>query len=126
VSGVWFWGNDNLTATTVTRFMTPGFDSASALTTETRRLRVPRAGTIQNLHVLHNTPTGNGGLIVYTLMVNGVATALTVSLASTGATAANTVSTVVVAKGDRMSIRVTKAVAIGNGNVGAGVTTEFS
>ena len=123
---VLFWGNDNLVKTAVTRWLTPGFSDSIAIVGPDKSLRAPRAGTLRNLHVIHNTPTGNGGTITYTLFVNGAASALTIGLASTGVTAADTVNSVVVAKGDILDLRVTKAAGIGNGNVGAEVTVEFA
>jgi hypothetical protein len=81
-------------------------------------MAMSRAGTLQNFFVHHNTANGNGGTVVYTVMVNGAATAITATLA-TGAvgTASDVANTVAVAQGDLVSIRVTKAANVTNGNV---------
>jgi len=102
------WGALDVAATTTTRFLWPGFVNAQAPTT-TIQWRAPRAGTIRNLFLRHGTPAGNGNAIVYTLRVNGVASALTVSLASTSANGSDTVNAVAVAAGDLLDLQVTKA-----------------
>ena len=87
---------------------------------------MPRAGTLRRFFVRHNTATGNGNNVVYTVMVNGVATAITVTLA-TGAIgqASDLVNTVAVAQGDRVSIRATKAVTIANGAINVQTSLEI-
>lgn len=123
-SAVLFWGNNSVSATTTTRYLSPGFDQTLAQTTPVA-FRVPRAGTIRNMYVIHNTGAGNGSAIVYTLRVNGVATALSVSLASTGSTAEDIVDTVAVVAGDRIDIEVTKAASVGSSPVDVNVTVEL-
>ena len=82
---------------------------------------------LKNFFVRHNAANGNGNSVVYTVLVNGVATAITVTLAS-GAVgqASDTVHTVVIAQGDRISIRATKAATIaGGGNVDVQTSLEM-
>jgi hypothetical protein len=64
---------------------------------------------LRNLFVRHNDPAGSGDPIVYTLRKNGVASALSVSLASTGTQANDITHSVTVAQGDLLDIQVTKA-----------------
>lgn len=111
-SSVLTWGNMSLTASTTTRFLTPGYDDAMAPALDTYRWRAPRAGTIGPMFVQHNTPGGNGNPVVYTVLIGGVPTALTVSLASTG-TSGSSLATVAVAQNDLVSIQATKAAGIG-------------
>lgn len=106
------WGNNGVSATTTTRFLTPGWGDATASTT-TIQWRVTRAGTLSRLRIRHNTTAGNGNAIVYTLRVNSVASTLTVSIASTAADGSDLVNTVVVAVGDLVDIQVTKAASVG-------------
>ncbi|OHD22618.1 MAG: hypothetical protein A2Y38_12250 [Spirochaetes bacterium GWB1_59_5] len=106
------WGNGSVAATATTRFLSPGWEGGLAPSSVVQ-WAVPFAGTLKNLRLVHNGPAGNGNLIVYTVRVNGAPSALTVSLASTGATAADTTHTVVVAAGDLLDIQVTKALATG-------------
>jgi hypothetical protein len=105
------FGADRLGNTTTTRYLFSGYADALAHTIPPS-LEAPRAGTIRNLYVRHNVTAGNGNAIVYTVRVNGVATAITASLASTGTSASDTTNAVVVAAGDRIDIEVTKAAGI--------------
>lgn len=123
-SAVLFWGNNSVSSTTTTRYLSPGFDQTLAQTSPVS-FRVPRAGTIRNMYLLHNTGGGNGAAIVYTLRVNGAATALSVSLASTSTDAQDTVDTVAVVAGDRIDIEVTKAASVGTSPTDVNVTVEF-
>jgi hypothetical protein len=111
------WGNDTLLAAADTRFLTPG-RGGTAVTIDINQIPAPRAGVLKNFFVRHNSAGGNGNSVVYTVFVNGVATAITVTLV-TGAVgqASDTVNTVVVAQGDRISIQATKAVGIGDGTI---------
>ncbi len=111
-SAILHCGNDTLNSSTTTRYLTPGYSSASAGTTAIQ-YRVPFAGTFKNLRVRHNTTAGNGNAIVYTLRVNGVASVLTVSMASTASDGSDLAHTMAVAAGDLIDIVVTKALSVG-------------
>lgn len=106
------WGSNSVSATTTTRYMPPGYDSALASLTPLQ-YRAPAACMLRNLHVRHNVPSGNGLPIVYTIRVNGVATLLSASLASTGTDASDLVDTIAVAAGDLIDLQVTKAASVG-------------
>jgi hypothetical protein len=93
--------------------LTPGYDDVLApVVAGIVQFRLPRAGTVRNLRIRHNITAGNGNLIVYTVRINGVATALTVSLASTVSDGSDLVNSVVVASGDLIDIEVTKALDV--------------
>ena len=110
------WGNGSIANSTATRYLDPGFeDRIAPLITGAIQVRVPRAGTIRNLNVIHNSPGGTGAVITYTLRVNGIATALTVGVASTVSLGMDAVNSVVVAAGDRLDIEVTKVAVAGGG-----------
>ena len=113
VGGVVLFGDNGVTATTTTRYLSPGVSGGNALTSAIS-LVVPRDGTLQNLYIRHNFTNGNGNAIVYTVRINGVGSALTVSLASTTAVGSDLVNTVFVNQGDTVDIEVTKAIVIGN------------
>jgi len=106
------WGSNAISSTTSTRYLQPGYDSALAPLTAIQ-YRAPAACKLRNMRVRHNTPAGNGLAVVYTLRINGVASALTVSMASTATDGSNLVNTVAVAAGDLIDIEVTKAASIG-------------
>jgi hypothetical protein len=109
---VLMWGNSLVSATTTTRYLNPAFADATAGTTAIS-FRMPFACTLRNFYIRQNIGAGNGNNIVYTLLKNGVATALVVTIASTANDANDLVNTVVVAAGDRLDIEITKALSIG-------------
>lgn len=76
--------------------------------------------------MVHGVPSGNGNNIVYTLRVNGVASSLAVTMASTSGTGSNTSNSVTVAQGDYVDIEVTKAASIGSSPSAIAVSMEFS
>ncbi len=119
------WGDNSVGSTTTTRYLTPGYDDNLAETIATQ-VRAPRAGTLQNMRVRHNVTNGNGNSIVYTVRVNSVGSALTVSLASTTADGSDLASTVVIAAGDLLDIEVTKAASVGTSPNNIAVTVELA
>lgn len=119
------WGAGSVNPTTTTRFLYPWYDDDLAQVTAIR-WRAPRAGTLRNLYVRHNAPAGNGNLIVYRVRVNGVATLLLVSLASTATDGSNLVNTVAIAAGDLLDIVVTKALVVGASPTDITAALEFA
>lgn len=120
------FGANNVTSTPTTRYLYPGYENSSAQTVPLQ-IEVPRKGTVKNLTVRHNTPAGNGNVVRYTLMQNGVATGVEVDLASTGTSASDLVNTADFAQGDELGVRVTKpGGAIGSGNLDVTVSMEFA
>jgi len=121
------WATNNISSGADTRVIPAGYDNAAINTQTPKGYNAPRAGTFRNLFVRYNTANGNGASADYTLRVNGVLTALTVSLA-TGAigSASNLVSSVAVAQGDLIEMVVTKAVSIGSGVLEVFVSAEFA
>jgi hypothetical protein len=117
------WGNSSVQSTTVTRYLSPSFESSAAGTVQIQ-FRIPYACTLKNMYVRHTTGAGNGNTIVYTLAVNGVASTLTASIASTANDANDLVHTVAVAQGDLLSIIVTKALVVGTSPSDIVVTLE--
>lgn len=119
------WGNDSVAAGADTRFLTPG-RGPTALLTDVQMIPAPRAGVLQNLFVRHQSAVGNGNIVSYAVMLNGVATGLVTTLA-TGAIGQsfNTIPTVVVAQGDQISLRAVKALSIANGSINTQVSCMF-
>jgi hypothetical protein len=109
---VLLWGDSSVSATTTTRYLTPGYADGTASTAPIQ-FRVLSAGTLRRLRVRHNSTAGNGNAIVYTVRVNGVASAVTVSLASTSSDGSDLSNTVAVAAGDLVDIEITKASSVG-------------
>lgn len=119
------FGAGRVIATTTTRYLFPCYSDSVAQTSAVQ-FRASRAGTLRNLRVRHNIPAGNGNNIVYTIRKNGVATALTVTLASTTADGSDLVNTVGVAAGDLIDIEVTKAAGVGFSPRDVVATVEFA
>ncbi len=87
-------------------------------TTDNAQIPLSRGGTLKNFFARHNSGPGNANTVVYTVLVNGVATAITVTLAANAvAQASDLVNTVAVVAGDRVSIRATKALSIAAGEL---------
>lgn len=105
------WGTlAGVATTTTTRYLDPWYNQTAA-GTNIVPYAVPSSGKIKNLRITQLAGVG-AGIIVYTLLVNGVATALSVSIAATATTGSDLVNVISVAAGDLISFRVTKAVAI--------------
>lgn len=110
------FGDESVSSTTTTRYLSPGADTTTGTSrTNFVGVRMPRAGTLQNLYVEHNDPGGNGNAVVYTVEVNATPSTLSVSLPGTSPTGSDLVNSVVVAQGDVVSIEVTKATNVGGG-----------
>jgi hypothetical protein len=120
------WGVDNVGSASDTRFIPPGRANGLATTSSVYQFAMARAGTLRNLYVRHNSAGGNGNNVVYTVMVNGVATLITATKA-TGAigTVSDLVNGFAAAQGDLVAIRATKAVAVGGGNIDVQVSLEL-
>jgi hypothetical protein len=121
---VLFAGAQSVGLATDTRDVPWGYDDT--VNANAKEMHAPRAGTIRNLYVRHNLANGNGNTVVYTLFVNGVATALSATLA-TGAVgfATDLVDSVAVAAGDRLVVRRVIAVGIGNATLECMISMEF-
>lgn len=122
------WGNESVGGTTASRFLDPwGAQNQIAGTDGTTNARhvAPRPGSISHMYVRHGNPDGNGNDVTYTLRVNGVASALAVTLASTDSQASETATSVAVAEGDNIDVEVTKAANIGNSPDGVTVQCTF-
>lgn len=112
-SALLHFGNSSVSSTTTSRYMTPGYEDGLAGTAVVQYY-APFAGNLKNLWVRHNTPAGNGNPIVYTIRINGAASALTCSVFSTASNGSDTTHTVAVAAGDRIDLQATKAAGIGS------------
>lgn len=121
------WGAGNIASGADVRRLLMGFFDGLIPTTSPRGHRATRAGTYSHLHARHNTNSGNGASVVYALFVNGVVTALAVTLA-TGAVggASNVANSVTIAEGDLIEMVATKALAIGSGSLDVYVSARFA
>jgi hypothetical protein len=115
-SQVYQFGSEDVQQTVTVRYLTPGYENTVARTTAVQ-FRAPRAGTLRNLYVQHNTVGGGANDLDYTVRVNSVATTIVANLAATAASGEDTVNTAAVSAGDSIDIEVTKpSGALGGGN----------
>ena len=110
--GFFAFGASGVATTTTTRYLWPWHEDSTAPTSAIQ-FRVPRACTLRNFRVRHNTGAGNGNNVVYTVRKNGVATSLVATLASTANDGSDLTNSVAFAAGDLIDIEVTKATSIG-------------
>ena len=103
----------------VTNYLDPWFGGSTVVAGIVEvALIMPRAGTLRNLYVRQNGPSGIGSsVITYTVYVNGVATALAVSMLETASSGSDLLHTAVVNVGDRVAMVVTKSLAISAGTL---------
>ena len=116
------WGFGTLG--TAPAFAQGGWTDGDPSTVSNLDAPVPFSGTARNLYARHNTADGSGSPITYTLLVNGVASALAVSV-PTGAIgqASNTTDLVAINAGDIVAMRITSLV---NGTYLARISCQFS
>ena len=122
--GTYFWGAGNVATTAVTRFLQPGYQTGVAPTTGVR-IPIRRSGTLRNLTMQNRVVGVGAALITFTLLKNGVATALAISVAATAASGSDVADTVTVVAGDFIELRVTKAAVITTSPTDIEVAVDF-
>lgn len=124
MSAILAFGARSISGSTTDRFLFPGgSDSSTAKTTELS-MRIPKVGVLRSLHVRVEDPRGNANDVVYTVFKNGSSTGLTVTMQADASEGADVANTVTVAKGDRISLKVTKALSVGAAPRDVSVTME--
>jgi len=86
-----------------TRYLTPHY--AESIDTDLAGYYVNRAGTLGNLRVRAGTAPGIGNSVAFTVMVNGVASGITATLAGASTTTSDLVNTASVSVGDTVELR---------------------
>lgn len=126
-SGVLAWGNTDIGTSTTTRFLTAWYADVLAPTTAdaAARYRVPTNGKVRNLRVRQIGGAGAGN-ITYTVRKNGVATAVTVTVAAATVDGSDLVNEAEFAAGDLIDIEVTKDAAIATSPNPVQLVVEFS
>jgi hypothetical protein len=87
-----------------------------------------RAGTISKLRIQHNVPGTSTDVNVYTVYVNGAATAVTVTLAQNALFLADNVNSVLVPNDAQIVIRADKPQQVSGGTICREIvaTVEFA
>jgi len=114
---VCFWGNTNIGALAATRYLTPGFDTGVASLIDNKQVGPGGAKTAYALEVRHNTPDSSPSIVTYTLLINGVASAITVAVPATSNNQNSVPVAVDIGPGDRLSLQLTLGAALANGGV---------
>ena len=103
------FGAGDLSNTATARYLFPSYVDDLAQT-DVITWRVPRNATIKNMRVRIEVPAGTSTTaLTFTFQVNGVNTALAVTMAANAADGSNLANSVVLSAGDRVSVEVTKA-----------------
>lgn len=102
------FGAGSITESLTDRFLYPNYSNEIAEILTSNELPVKRAGNLRTFQILHNVLGGLTVVIVYTVLVNKIATPLTVGLAANSKFGANTTILVPVVAGDFVSVRATK------------------
>jgi len=102
------FGNGQVGTSTTPRYLEPGFNPELAPISETAEV-VEFACIVDRLYVRHNDVGAAAEPIVYTLMIDGVATTLTCTVNANASGGSDLTHAVVVPAGSRASIRATKA-----------------
>ena len=118
------FGASSVGTTVTSRYLVSGYTPNTAPIVS-QAIRSSRVGTLSNMRVRHNL-TGTGGAIIYTLRVNGVDTALTVSAGAGTVGGEDTAHSVIISASDLLEIRVTKAAGIALSPQDITVTIEFN
>ena len=101
--------------------------AAADVSAGTRSL-VPRAGTVRNLYVRVSVDPGNTKTCVYTVMLNGVATALTCTITGNGTTsltASDTTHSFAVVAWDEIGLRLVLAASSTDARHGWAMEVSF-
>ena len=107
------FGAIDINSSTTDNFLWPEIQNESA-PTATLSMPVHRDGLLRKFTVKHGGAPGNGNSIVYTVQVNAIDTAITVTIASNSSVkVTDSTNTVFVSEGDLISVKATKAVGIG-------------
>ena len=112
------FANNTIQSTTVDRWLLPNNSarySGATTTIDQSEAIMDLDCDVHSMTVLHNGPSGNGENIVYTLQKNGVDQALSVTIASTDTIQSSPILSTPISydRGDKYSLKVTKALSIG-------------
>ncbi len=119
---VLYWGQERGVGTSgTTWYMTPGYGSGAGSSTPLAII-VPYAGRISRLYITAGSPPNDD--VVFTVAVNGVASALTATVASGTQDANDTANTVAVSAGDILIVEAVNGGALSSA-ISDGVYVSF-
>jgi len=118
------FGANSVSATTTQRWLFPGFGNSTANPTQVH-IPAHRSGILVGMRVIHISPAGNGGDIVYTAEIELAPVGLSVTLPSTSSAGNSPVVSIPVAKDQRIGLTVTKPLSIGSSPSDILVSLQF-
>jgi len=110
------FGNNSIRGTTADRWLAPSAPpNWGTATTVINEAIADDDIDIYSMSVIHGNPSGNGNDVVYTLQVEGIDSALSVTIPSTTETASSAIlsTPISISRGEKYSLKVTKALSIG-------------
>ena len=110
-----FWGNTTIGPLASTQYLTPGYGASAAGLSDDKKIGPGGSKSAYSLEVTHNVPDSSASTITYTLMVNGVASAITVALLATSAGGESADVAVPLVATDRLSLRAVLGQALADG-----------
>lgn len=119
------FGAESVSNAPNTRFLYPGNVDITA-SSSIKNMIATRSGTLRNLNVLHNDPDGNGNSIVYTVLINGTPSSLTVTMASTDSTGSDLVNTVAISAGNSIGMQAVKGSSLAQSPSSVVATMEMA
>jgi len=123
---VLFWGTQTLPASGFPRYVPPGRIDSTPSTQNLYDFHAPRAGVMRRMYVRHSD-NGGSGTVTYTLHINGLATALTVTIAAgVVGSASDLVDNVAIVQGDLIEMVMTRPGGGSGGNVDSMVSMELA
>lgn len=105
------FGNSAINDVVSPQVLSPGYSDTVA-STLTQAFSSPGPGTYSKFKVVQNLPSGTPIVISYTVFINGIATALTITVNSSSS-GGSSVATVAVSENDLVEVRVTNGIASG-------------
>jgi len=112
---VMFWGNTQIGPLASTVFLTPGYSTAAAALADTKQIGPGGSKNAFSLEVAHNVPDSSPSTITYTLLVNGVASAIAVTLGANTAGGESANVAVPLVATDRISLQAELNSALADG-----------
>ena len=123
--GIHAFGNDSIGAQADRRYLNEGAGPSTAGTSPRRGI-FTRPGIVRNITAMHNRSAGNGSDVTYAVEINGVVTAVAVTLATGAVGAAKNVDDfVLISEDDTYALRATKPIDIQDGAVAPVASFEF-
>lgn len=110
-----------------TRYLPLGYDDTTPLAAGQSAFQVPAPGVFSRLYYYCNLTNTGTDLVVYTLVINGVDSALTVSPQSgTTVTLADTTHSAAVVAGDVILMKAVRGVSVGTAGARIFVSVQFA